>query len=120
MKKLLTILLSLVLVFCFISCSQPSNNPEDVQSNIPPINVQSVAKDPNVPASFTAVLEDNDAKLIIDVFNEFLDSEKPRTIISEYISSTSYSFKEDAKIDDIAVSGTLSMVDKYFRDTKKE
>ena len=70
MKKLLTILLSLVLVFCFISCSQPSDNPEVEQSNFPPINVQSVKKDPNVPASFTAVLEDNDAKLIIHLYKQ--------------------------------------------------
>ena len=74
MKKLLTILLSLVLVFCFISCSQPSDNPEVEQSNFPPINVQSVKKDPNVPASFTAVLEGNDAKMIIDVIEDFFAS----------------------------------------------
>ena len=74
MKKLLTFLLSLVLVFCFISCSQPSDNPEVEQSNFPPINVQSVKKDPNVPASFTAVLEGNDAKMIIDVIEEFFAS----------------------------------------------
>lgn len=114
MKKLLTILLSLVLVFCFISCSQPSNNPEDQ-----PLNVPSIEKDPNVPASFTAKLEENDAKMISDVIYKFAHS-KSRTIISDSISSTSYSFKEGARIDDIAVSGTLSIDMKVFYDTKKE
>lgn len=122
MKKLFTILLSLVLVFCFISCDQPSNSPKDEPSNVPPIDVPSIEEDPNVPDSSKFVkLEEDDASKITSVLNTFWSiPEESRNIISAYCFDKEYSFKEGAEIDGTSVSGSLSVIEKSSYDNNKE
>lgn len=122
MKKLFTILLSLVLVFCFISCDQPSNSPKDEPSNVPPIDVPSIEEDPNVPDSSKFVkLEDDDANMILSVFDTFRSMpEESKSITSVYYTHSNYSLKEDAKIDGKSVSGSLSVIEKSSYDNNKE
>ena len=122
MKKLFTILLSLVLVFCFISCDQPSNSPKDEPSNVPPIDVPSIEEDPNAPDSSKFVkLEEDDASMILSVFYTFRSiPEESRNIISAYCFDKEYSFKEGAEIDGTSVSGSLSVIEKSSYDNNKE
>ena len=62
MKKYLAILLSLALVFCFISCDGSTKTPDGSNgssSNKPSLSIPVVPEDPNVPNKSKFVDADN-------------------------------------------------------------
>ena len=78
MKKYLAILLSLALVFCFISCDGSTKTPDGSNgssSNKPSLSIPVVPEDPNVPNKSKFVDADNsDLANIYAVFSELFES----------------------------------------------
>ena len=87
MKKYLAILLSLALVFCFISCDGSTKTPDGSNgssSGKPSLSIPVVPEDPNVPNKSQFVnAENSDLTNIYAVFSEFFASNsKPQTELS--------------------------------------
>ena len=87
MKKAIAVLLSLILVFCFVSCDGSVKAPEEsnggstnTPSNKPSIDIPTAPIDSNVPDSSKFVdLGGEDVSGILSVFEAFFSNEK-RTI----------------------------------------
>ena len=133
MKKAIAVLLSLILVFCFVSCDGSVKAPEDsnggstnTPSNKPSIDIPTAPIDSNVPDSSKFVdLGGEDVPGILSVFEAFFSNEK-RTISVKQRWVENYVIKEgtaisyyDPSISDYAerkFSGSYSVLNDYSGD----
>lgn len=105
MKKAIAVLLSLILVFCFVSCDGSVKAPEDsnggstnTPSNKPSIDIPTAPIDSNVPDSSKFVdLGGDDVSGILSVFEAFFSNEK-RTISVKQRWVENYVIKEGTAI----------------------
>ena len=133
MKKAIAVLLSLILVFCFVSCDGSVKAPEEsnggstnTPSNKPSIDIPTAPIDSNVPDSSKFVdLGGEDVPGILSVFEAFFSNEK-RTISVKQRWVENYVIKEgtaisyyDPSISDYAerkFSGSYSVLNDYSSD----
>ena len=105
MKKAIAVLLSLILVFCFVSCDGSVKAPEEsnggstnTPSNKPSIDIPTAPIDSNVPDSSKFVdLGGDDVSGILSVFEAFFSNEK-RTISVKQRWVENYVIKEGTAI----------------------
>lgn len=112
MKKAILILLSLILLFSFVSCNGSTNSPSDSGSSTKPsINLPTAPVDTNVPPSsdFKNADETGGNTKILTGFNE-LRRNQPLVQKMEEKSTITYQIKSDALwYGQYTVSGTLTV-----------
>lgn len=124
MKKAIAILLSLILVFCFVSCDNSAKTPDgssDGSSNKPSTSIPTVQEDPNVPPSseFKDAVTD-DFTNIINLLSAVRDAKG--TYSSENRYTESFKIKDGVTIgcDNKPISGNYSIKTYSVGDNEKD
>lgn len=125
MKKTIVLLLSLILLFSFVSCNGSTNSPSDSSStNKPTITVQTAPVDTNVPkneADLKDFSADSDLPKIQAIIGTLSDEDnaKKASLNMDLDATTSYSLKKDAIIEGKALSGTFTLREIQVRNSEK-
>lgn len=117
MKKYLVILLSLALVFCFISCDGSTKTPDGSNgSSSSPV----VPEDPNVPdeSKFITANKD-DSDIILSAISRFMTDDAIH--MAEYDETTEYTIPDNTEINipgesQLPISGIFTIIGKYSYD----
>ena len=117
MKKYLVILLSLALVFFFISCDGSTKTPDGSNgSSSSPV----VPEDPNVPdeSKFVTANKD-DSDIILSAISRFMTDDAIH--MAEYDETTEYTIPDNTEINipgesQLPISGIFTIIEKYSYD----
>ena len=123
MKKTIVLLLSLILLFSFVSCNGSTKSPSDSgSSNKPTITVPTAPVDTNAPKSesqLESYNQEEDLPKIQAIISTLSTNEEYGSLTMDLDATTSYSIKNDADIEGKKLTGSFSLREIDVRNSKE-